>query len=576
MKVLLVAINAKYIHANLAVYSLKAYADKCLFMDREIIEIAEYTINQQIDEIMSDIYLRKPDMIALSCYIWNIEVVIELTNELAQILPDVDIWLGGPEVSYDAQKTFVRLDNMGVNTVRGIMLGEGEDTFAELIKKYKENDSNRDECFRNIKGIACREFSSEERGLIDMDKLVFPYTDIEKFDNRIIYYESSRGCPFNCSYCLSAIDKSIRFRSVRMVKEELQFFLDKKVKQVKFVDRTFNSNHKHAMEILRFIYNQDNGITNFHFEISAEILTNEEIELLNLFRPGLAQLEIGVQTTNCSTLNKINRVTDFEKMCKTIKKIQAKENIHIHLDLIAGLPEESYEMFICSFNDVYSLRPDQLQLGFLKVLKGAPIREHALYYNINFQRKAPYEVLFTNQITYEEILKLKSVEKMVEIYYNSNQFNHTLQLLEQSYNSAFQMYKELADYYCDCGYSTAQPSRVKRYEILLAFACNKDRVNTENYQEILTRDLYLRENIKNRPLFAKDLTEYKEKIRNFYKNEASTHAIMPHYQEYNAAQISRLTHIEVFGRQGEETYILFDYEYKNSLTGNSMQYTIDL
>jgi len=576
MKVLLVAINAKYIHANLAVYSLKAYAKKNMFMDKEVIEIAEYTINQQTDEIMSDIYLRKPDIIAFSCYIWNIMVVVELISELAQILPNTDIWLGGPEVSYDAQKSIASLDGMGVNTVRGIMVGEGEDIFAELIKKYIEHDNKNDECFRDIKGIACRGFISEARGLMDMDKLIFPYDNIEKFDNRIIYYESSRGCPFTCSYCLSAIDKSIRFRSVNKVEEELQFFLDKKVKQVKFVDRTFNCNHKHAMEIWSFIHNNDNGITNFHFEISAEILTNEEIMILNLFRPGLVQLEIGVQTTNYSTLNKINRVMDFEKLCETVKKIQAKKNIHVHLDLIAGLPEESYEMFISSFNDVYSLRPEQLQLGFLKVLKGAPIREQAIHYDINFQRKAPYEVLFTRQITYEEILKLKAVEKMVELYYNSNQFDNTLQLLEQSYDNAFQMYKELADYYSDCGYSIAQPSRVRRYEILLAFACKKDKANTEKYQEILTLDLYLRENIKNRPSFAKDLTKYRERIKNFYKNEANTHAIMPHYQKYDAAQISRLTHIEVFDSQGDENYMLFDYDCKNLLTGNALQYTISL
>ena len=674
MKFLLVAINAKYIHSNLGVYTLKAYAEQELEcagkrekagflpsavcarteyghadmlnqepkpkrnqelelernqevkpernqklelernqklkaeLNQELksklnqeqkpepgmeIEIGEYTINHRMELVLKDIYLRKPDAVGFSCYIWNIEYVKELLRDLHKVLPECRIWLGGPEVSYDAAKVLEREPY-----VDGIMRGEGEETFAMLLDACmgcrKEDEAER--IFGGIAGLVYRGsqgqiLTNPSRPVMDLNRIPFPYRDLSGFKHKIIYYESSRGCPFSCSYCLSSIDKSVRFRALELVKEELGFFLERRVLQVKFVDRTFNCKKSHAMEIWRYILEHDNGITNFHFEISADLLDDEELELLGQMRPGLVQLEIGVQTTNPETLLEIRRKTDLEKLAGAVAKINGFRNIHQHLDLIAGLPYEDYDSFQRSFNDVYAMRPDQLQLGFLKVLKGSCMEEMAQRYDMIYKGKPPYEVLSTKWLDYSGILKLKAVEEMVEVYYNSGQFSHTMALLEEEFPAPFDLYYALAEEYDARGLSEVSHSRLARYEILFEFisrlcagksaADPEKREGTmagmgkflEKYRDSLMYDLYLRENVKSRPFFAGDQSAYKNQIRDFFIEEAASPRYLTSYEGYDSKQMSKMAHVEVMG---DGSFILFNYLDRDPLNYNAKTVKIDI
>lgn len=577
MKFLLVAINAKYIHSNPAVYSLRAFAKEEW---QENIEIAEYTINNRMEDILADIYKRKPDAVAISCYIWNWRLVQEILPELNKILPTVPIWLGGPEVSFDAGQIL-----KDYPMLTGIMVGEGEVTFSTLLQYYNGHCSQENK-LSDMDGIIYRDgtdiFVSKERTLTNMDDLPFLYSNLDAFENRIIYYESARGCPYRCSYCLSSIDKTVRFRNVETVKKELQFFLDNKVKQVKFIDRTFNCNHERTMEIWNYIHQNDNGVTNFHFEISADILQDKELELLKQMRPGLVQLEIGVQSTNADTLKEINRYADIDMIRKTVKKIQDGKNVHVHLDLIAGLPYEDYDSFKKSFNEVYEMEPQQLQLGFLKVLKGSPMQEKAGSYGINYTNQPPYEVLYSKWISYGQICKLKQIEEMVELYYNSCQFTHTLFVLAEVFDNPFELFEKLAEYYEEKGYFVNSPSRIYRYEVLLSFTRRYDKEHEELYKELLTYDIYLRENLKTRPEFSKDLSDYKEKIKAIYADKENRNKLIPEYKEYDERQAAKMTHIDVFSyavwnEQAKkcreklkiQTAVLFDYKKRNPLTNEA-------
>ena len=545
MKILLAACNAKYIHSNLAVYNLKSCSGKY----SPNVVIKEYTINQIRDDILKDIYLEQPDVICFSCYIWNISFVKELVPDLKKILPHVDFWAGGPEVSYDAVE-FLKKNP----AFFGVMVGEGEETFHELAGYYIER---KPENLKEIRGVAFHDETKVPdivhtgwRELMDLSKVPFAYSNLTEFKNRIIYYESSRGCPFSCSYCLSSIDKKLRFRDIELVKNELQFFIDNKVPQVKFVDRTFNCKHDHAMAIWRYITEHDNGITNFHFEISADLLREEELALMKTMRPGLIQLEIGVQSTNPQTIKAIRRTMDFEKLKGIVEQIHGFGNIHQHLDLIAGLPYEEYDSFHKSFCDVYALRPEQFQLGFLKVLKGSHMMEMTGEYQILYKDREPYEVLSTAWLTYGEILRLKMVESMVEVYYNSGQFKHTLVFLEQYFEDPFRMYEALGRFYEKKGYSEISHSRMRRYEILMEFAGEQKEIPLEALSDVMLLDLYLRENLKSRPSFASDQKPYERMIWDYRKAE----------------KIPKTAHIEVF-RDGKK--ILFDYTDRDPLTNNA-------
>ena len=573
MKVLLTAVNAKYIHSNLAIYSMKAYAEQKGCPGVEI-QLAEYTINQQQDGILRGIYEKKPDLLCFSCYIWNISFVRELIRDVKKILPKTRIWVGGPEVSYDAEDFLKEMPQ-----ITGVICGEGEETFAEVVRTYAQWEKQEEEpkALGNILGVVYREgknlIFTGNRDILNMDELVFPYENLSLFEHKIIYYESSRGCPFSCSYCLSSIDKKLRFRSLLLVKKELQFFLDHQVPQVKFVDRTFNCKKEHAMEIWKYIKEHDNGITNFHFEIAADLLTEEEIGLIAAMRPGLIQLEIGVQSTNERTLQEIRRKTSFQEICKKVRAVAEGENVHQHLDLIAGLPYEDYESFQKSFCDVYALRPQQLQLGFLKVLKGAYMEEMADAYGCVYKSGEPYEVLKTEWLTYGEISRLKGIEEMTEVYYNSGQFFYTLEALVKEFPDAFTMYEELADFYKRKGYFAVSHARISRYEILREFLQEKGIQYLEFYDQLMVLDLYARENLKTRPSWAMDLKPYKRQIQAFYAKEEEQPEILKDYQGYQARQMEKMTHLEVFtynvleGKPEKGCYpVVFDYKKRNPLT----------
>ena len=576
MKTVLVAINAKYIHSNLAVYSLRSYARTFGYEP----ELLEFTITQQKDQILKGIYEAKPDLLCFSCYIWNLSYAEEIIEDIKKILPKVTIWAGGPEVSYDAPKFLKRHPE-----VDGIMCAEGEKTLTELISYY-EIGKSQGKSLDGINGIVYQEnktiHQTPLRDIMNMDDLVFPYEDLKDFEHKIIYYESSRGCPFSCSYCLSSIDKKLRFRSFSLVEKELEFFLAHKVPQVKFVDRTFNCKKSHAMAIWTYIKEHDNGITNFHFEVAADLLTEDEIALIQTMRPGLIQLEIGVQSTNEKTLAEIHRKTDFEEITRKVKAVQKGENVHQHLDLIAGLPYENYESFGHSFNDVYALKPEQLQLGFLKVLKGSYMAEAAEGYGCVHKAKPPYEVLGTRWLSYEEILKLKGVEEMVEVYYNSGQFQKTIRAMEHLFETAFSMYEELADFYEKNGYNEVSHTRIRRYEILQEFLQEKE-ANLEYFKQLMIFDLYARENMKTRPQWANDLSAYKMQILDFYKKEEENPKLLTDYQSYQARQTIKMTHIEVFTydvrNENEEkgAYpVLFDYKKRSPLTNDAKAVFVQL
>ena len=542
MKILLVACNAKYIHSNLAVYDLQAYASD--YADHIVLK--EYTINQQKDDIMRDIYLEHPDVVCVSCYIWNLSFVKELMADLIKILPGVDFWAGGPEVSYDAEKFLTENSEF-----KGVMVGEGEETFKELAGYYVEKNPQD---LKNMTGICYRDgdqiIHNGWRQIMDLSSIPFIYKDLSEFKNRIIYYESSRGCPFSCSYCLSSIDKKLRFRDTETVKKELQFFIDNKVPQVKFVDRTFNCKHDHAMAIWKYINEHDNGVTNFHFEISADLLREEELQEMSTMRPGLIQLEIGVQSTNPDTIKAIHRTMDFEKLKGIVDRIHSFGNIHQHLDLIAGLPYEDYDSFRHSFNDVYALKPQQLQLGFLKVLKGSHMMEMCREYGIVYKTQEPYEVLSTKWLDYDHVLKLKTVENMVEVYYNSGQFQNTLEYLEKFFPDAFSIYERLGSFYMEKGYGDVSHTRMRRYEILLEFLEDVPEISMDQVKDQMVYDLYLRENLKSRHGFARDQKPFERQIWDFRKRE----------------KVAKNAHVEVFA---DGTVLLFNYADRDPLTNNA-------
>lgn len=561
MRVLLAAINAKYIHSNLGVYSLKAYGESRVPGLQA--EIGEYTINHRMDLVLQDLYLKKPDFLGFSCYIWNIKYVEELAEDLSRLLPETKIWLGGPEASYRAEELL-----RAHPWAEGVMVGEGEKTFAQLMealgagsaKESGQPDTAPESSgLEKVRGIVFRRkdgsiVRTRPQEVLDMDEIPFSYGNLDGFENRIIYYESSRGCPFSCSYCLSSIDKRVRFRSLDLVERELDCFLEKKVPQVKFVDRTFNCRKSHTMAVWRYISEHDNGVTNFHFEISADLLDEEELELLGRMRPGLVQLEIGVQSTNPDTIREIRRKTDLKKLEAAVRRINGYHNIHQHLDLIAGLPWEDYDSFRRSFDDVYRMEPDQLQLGFLKVLSGSHMAEAAADYGLICSSSPPYEVLSTRWLPYEDVIRLKGVEEMVEVYYNSRQFTVTMETLAEEFGSPFALFERLACYYEKNGLGGISHSRLARYEILYRFILENHLEKTGadgiSYKDRLMKDLYLRENAKSRPSFAPDLSRYKEQLRPFYGNREKRKNI----------------HAEVLGN-GE--ILLFDYEKRDPLTYNA-------
>ena len=584
MKVLLAAINAKYIHSNLGIYSLKTYGEKMLkewgLAEQAEISLAEYTINHQMEQILQDIYKRKPDVIGFSCYIWNISYVKVILADIKKVLPDVKIWAGGPEVSYHGE-AFLKEEP----AVDLVMMGEGEITFAHFLKALLEGED-----LKQVPGLMVRNADGTFtdtgfRQVIDMSQIPFPYAfmDMKELEHRIIYYESSRGCPFSCAYCLSSIDKKLRFRSLDLVLPELEWFLQAKVPQVKFVDRTFNCKKSHAMAIWQYIRDHDNGVTNFHFEIAADLLDKDELDLLSTMRPGLVQLEIGVQSTNEKTLEAIRRKTDIEEIREITETINSWHNIHQHLDLIAGLPWEDLESFKKSFNDVYEMEPEQLQLGFLKVLKGSYMEELIPDCDLLYSAAPPYEVLCTKWLSYGDVLELKDIEEMTEVHYNSRQFTCTLKELEKEFDTPYEMFSFMAGYYNKNHLFGISHSRIARYEILWKIIQERLKKNgkcetqgkpenggvsekLEQYRDLLMTDLYLRENVKSRPTFARDLSDSKDFVREFFQREEKTPEHLSGYEGYDSRQMAKMAHLEPL-RDG--TYLLFDYKKRDPLSYNA-------
>lgn len=561
---LLAAVNAKYIHSNPAVYSLRAYAQK---QDPSLkIAIGEYTINNRAERILRDIYQQKPDFIGFSCYIWNISMVLELVLELPKILPDTEIWLGGPEASHRAEELLKERP-----ALRGVMCGEGERSFSEIAMAYKNGTG-----YEPIAGIVFRKddgalFRTKPGRLLSMDELPFFYRDMEDFENRIVYYESSRGCPFSCSYCLSSLDKTVRFRSLDLVRSELEFFLQKRVLQVKFVDRTFNCKKEHTMGIWRYLAEHDNGVTNFHFEVSADLFDEEELSLIETMRPGLIQLEIGVQTTNPETIREIRRRTDLGRLKASVARVQSFRNTHQHLDLIAGLPYEDFSSFLHSFDEVYRMRPDQLQLGFLKVLRGSYMWENAGSYGLQYQEAPPYEVISTKWLPYGDLLRLKGLEEMVEVYQNSGQFEASLGRLEQEFAAPSAMFLALAEYYEKKGLSDLSHSRLARYEIFYDFLSERFGNTKEGekklseFRDALMFDLYLREKAKSRPKFALDPAPWKKQVKEFFMEEAKNPRWLFGYEGYDSRQMANMAHLEAME---DGSFVLFDYRNRDPLSHN--------
>ena len=595
MKFLLVAVNAKYIHSNLAVYCLKSYAASKGYG----VELVEYTINQQPGEVLRDLYEKKADVVAFSCYIWNMEFVKAVLKDYKKICPQSELWLGGPEVSYRAEALLGEMPE-----VRGIMTGEGEETFAKLCATYENQSVEMAGSKKmppnygflsDIPGIVVRGTDGEifvtgPAAALDFSRLPFPYGDgsvtvdkhiqngealwnttMSDFDNRIIYYESSRGCPFSCAYCLSSLDKKVRFRDMELVKRELRFFLDKQVPQVKFIDRTFNINNARTMELLAFIKENDNGITNFHFEVAAELLTEEQIDILNSLRPGLVQLEIGVQSTNQETLSAVNRRTRLGELREKVAAVRKNNNVHIHLDLIAGLPKEDLDSFKNSFNEVYRMNPHQLQLGFLKVLSGAPMEQMATENEIAYQSAPPYEVLSTKWLSYADIILLKKVEELVEVYYNSGQFVYSMMYLQHFFETPFELFEELAAFYEKNCFVGMKLSRNRRYEILLEFV--EQRIGTTEsvrvFEELLFFDYCLREKPKGRLSLGMERQLAKQELREAYE------AFGIKREEEGMRDVERFSFdpVETAERgnaSGEPSYILFDYACREPMYGQAV------
>ena len=590
--IVLAALNAKYIHPCPAVYSLKEYARE--YRDR--IRICEFTINQRPEEIIEALYRKKPDLLAFSCYIWNITQTLQICRILHILMPEIPVWLGGPEVSFE-DGSFLKEHPF----ITGVMRGEGEKVFRMLMDHYIRGTLRLDD----IPGILWRETPQEEwtgneriregrsflpGDLVEMDELPFLYEDLTLFQNRIIYYESSRGCPFSCSYCMSSTEKRVRLRSLDKVFGELAFFMRAGVPQVKFTDRTFNCSPERTRRIWSWLLEHDNGITNFHFEIEANLLDEDLLALLGRMRPGLVQTEIGVQSVNPLTLRAVSRNEDVARILHSAEVIRKNGNMHLHLDLIAGLPYEDYASMRESFRAVYSIHPHELQLGFLKLLKGCGLYRDKEEFGIVSSPFAPYEVLKTRWLSYEDILRLKGVERVLEIYYNSAQYPCTIRALERYFPDPLSLFEELADFCGEKDGTAHSGSRLAQTALLHAFACTLAPEEEKAWNERTVLDLYLRENAKSRPQWAEDPSGMRDQLHSFWEQEERTGNLFPEFRGKRAGTLKRMFHMERFTRiceeaaltTGNETakkavkeglypalWLLFDYRHRDPVTGNA-------
>lgn len=541
MKIILTTLNSKFIHSNLAIRYLSNYVKNIVD-----IEIYEFTINQNIDFIASEIYKLDPKVIGFSTYIWNLKETLKICEILKTVKPDIKIVLGGPEVSFDGESLMEQYPYVDF-----IIYGEGEETFKEFVDNIVHN--NKD--FSNVLGLIYRDgekvIKNKERDLIqELDNIPSPYSNVgSEFKNKIVYYESSRGCPFNCKFCLSSSIKGVRYFNIDRVKEDLSNLIKCGVKQVKFVDRTFNANKKYAMEIMQFIIDKDPVDINFHFEVTAHLLDNEVLNFLKSVKEGLFQFEVGVQSTNDDTIKAVGRTTDFEKLSKVTRMIKSYKNIHQHLDLIAGLPYEDYNTFRESFNDVYNLKPEKLQLGFLKMLKGSGLRLKEEKYGYKYIDKPPYEVLANDFISYDKIIKLKGIEDLVEKYYNEGYFQHTLEfIIKNYYIGPFGFYEDFLKYWEDNDYNKVSHSRNKLYEILKRFVAYKDYAHISIIDNLLKYDYIYNNKRPKLPVSLQvgDNRIVQKNIHNILKDERILEKYLYEYKDISTKKLINLVSLENF------------------------------
>lgn len=582
MKILLTTLNSKFIHSSLAIRYLKGVTREMKKVD---VDLKEYTINMHQEDILVDLYKGNYDLIVFSTYIWNFNEITNLTKAIRKVAPNTKILLGGPEVSFQPENEMKKNPNIDY-----IIYGEGENTFKAFIEAFLNNRS-----FKDLKGLVYRDSGSiiknDERPLIkNLDEIPFPYTNnLQDLNHRIIYYESTRGCPFNCSYCLSSTIKGVRYFSLARVKKDMDYFLNREVNQVKFVDRTFNVHKEHYFEIIKYLNQNDNGITNFHFEITASLLDQEVLDYLKNVRPGLFQLEVGVQTTNIESLTTINRGMNFSRIEETLESIVKLENVHSHLDLIAGLPHEDYKSFLNSFDDVYALNPNKLQLGFLKVLKGSEMKAKEEEYGLVYQDSPPYQIYYNKFISFDEMIILMGIEELLDVYYNSNYFKYSLDyVIKKRFIEPSKFYKAFYNYWCENKLFKTQHSKLKRYRILLDFY-NEYFENDEIFNTILKYDYILNRNKKIDKLFKRIQPKgFRNSCHEFLQKQENLVSYLPQFKNKNAKYTIKRVHFEVFNFDikkfiasdyeiiiDEETTILFDYS-RSSLNERSLNYKVCL
>ncbi len=575
MNALLLAVNSKYIHTNLAVRYLKEYARQKGITE---VDFAEYTINQHLPYIIDQVYRRRPAVLLLSCYIWNIEMMLDFAAEYKLIAPETLIVAGGPEVSYNSRQ--VLEENPAIDM---ILSGEGEKPFVQLMEHLKGQrpvEEVRSLTYRCSSSILQNPWEEE----IELSELPFAYMDLPELDHKILYFESIRGCPFRCSYCLSSIIKNVRYMPLEQACAYLQIFLDAKVPQVKFVDRTFNCKKDHAMGIWKYLVEHDNGITNFHFELSAHLMDEEMLSFLSTVRQGLFQFEVGVQSTNEDTIKEIHRSTSTEKLLEICRRIDSAKNIHLHLDLIAGLPYEDIHSFGRSFDQVMSIRPQQMQLGFLKILKGSLMAEKAAEYGMVISKKSPFQVYSTNWLSVEDMMVLKDMEEMVETYYNSGLYSRTILWILDQEVSDFAFFRDMGRYYVEQGFHQKSQSPEEKWSILRDYyvsrqGCGKLAI----FDELALYDICRHSKPKKLPewLSTGRNLSYRQAINDFFDLPETIPTLLPEYaDEKEPKKVQKMAHLQVFALDPHtleegDCALLFNYRAPD-LLGNAKEQEVQL
>lgn len=561
MKALFVSVNAQYIHTGLGARTVKYYIESHSNLRPEF---REFTINQREEDVLKALYFAEADIYLFSCYIWNIEMIKRIIKQLAQIKPGIKIFLAGPEATYKAELLMAEMPCLS-----GVILSEGEATTLDLLKTLEASGD-----ISAVNGLYIKTGKTLPRAPISLDEIPFAYPDLPELKGKILYYESMRGCPFSCSYCISSVERGVRFKAMHLVFDDLQKFINAGIKQLKFVDRTFNCNIKRAKEIWQFIMDNDNGVTNFHFELAADLLDLETINFLSTAREGLFQFEIGVQSTNLKTLIAIDRITNLERLKRNVLKLQEPGNIHLHLDLIAGLPYENYESFVKSFHWVYALEPEQFQLGFLKVLGGSKMESDAEKFGIKYQANSPYQVLETSWLSYPQLVELEGVADMVDTYRNSGRYTSTTNYLIKQFSTPFEFFLKLWRHYSFIK-GEGPLSKIGYYEILGSFAQEQGIPLTNQLKELCRFDIMLHEKPKKFPKWAVKVPTPEEKrwTKEFFQNPLNIGLYFPGYKKADPKRISRLAHVELFEHNplnGENIPVALAFDYKSrDINGNA-------